>query len=112
MLVLSEKVDIEWIIIILTKKIFEKKSIGVWLTKWMIPVTDLPEIQSCMRLASTYVVVMTSFPKGSGMSSGSSSLTSPYTDLAQSYSGSGTSDQSGLSTLTRILACLILERYP
>lgn len=48
----------------------ECQSIGVMLGMRKIGVIDRPLMRSCMRLASTYEVVMTDLPRGVAASSG------------------------------------------
>ena len=48
----------------------EYQSTGVLLTKWSHTVKDLPVAKQWFKLASMVVVVITSSPSGSGMSSG------------------------------------------
>ena len=67
----------------------EFQSTGVLLTKWSYPVRDLPVAKQWFKLASMVVVVVTSSPSGSGMSSGKISWTLPYTEYVQSNCWSG-----------------------
>ena len=62
----------------------EYQSTGVLLTKWRHPVKDLPVAKQWFKLASMVVVVTTTSPSGSCMSSGRMSWTSPYTEYLQS----------------------------
>ena len=64
------------------------------------------------RLASQYIMVVTAFPKGSGMSLGISSVTLPYTKYIQSYSCLGGSVKSSSSVTNWIVASLNHMRYP
>ena len=64
----------------------EYQSTGVLLTKWRHPVKDLPVAKQWFKLASIIMVVITASPSGSGMSSGRTLWTLPYTEYVQSKS--------------------------
>ena len=63
----------------------EYQSTGVLLTNWRHPVKDLPVAKQWFKLTSMVVVVITTSPSGSGMSSGKT-WTLPYTEYVQSKS--------------------------
>ena len=64
---------------------FEYQSIGVWFMKCSTPDTAFPDVTSCNKFASLYVVIVTVFPLGSGTPGGTTSFASPYAVRAQSY---------------------------
>ena len=66
---------------------------------------DFPNSKLCIRLASTYVEIMTGLPSGCGISEGTNFLESPYTVVDQSKCCSGSTLKSGKSVLKRMVAC-------
>ena len=58
----------------------------LWLVSWRHPVKDLPEAKQWFKLASMVVVMITSLPNGSELSSGRITWILQYTEDVQSKS--------------------------
>jgi len=90
----------------------EHQSIGVLLSWWRTPATDLPLTRSWHRLASKCDVTVAGFPFGLGASKGVSSFASAQQVCSQSCILTGTLEQSGVSVLILFVTWRIFERHP